>query len=288
MNSTLSRAKSRDDIPHAIVATVTYSNYFNYPLTLKELHTRLIRAQCSRTALSQTLKQQLQTNKIESSHGYYYLPGRQHIVSLRAKRAKISAPLLARAGNLANRLALIPGVLAVYLTGSLAVASASGRDDIDLMIIARSGRLWTTRLLLTLYTTLLGLRRTPHSTHNFGKLCLNLYLTPDSFSLPVSRRSLYTAYELIQAVPLYDPSGTHPHLLAANVWLKKYLPNFQLPRNKAKIESNALEHDVGLARVIEKICYQIQLAYMYRRITRELITPDSAFFHPRDPSPKVK
>lgn len=234
--------------------------------------------------MRQELKRLVGSNTISFSGGYYHLPGRSALVALRQKRALISTPLLHHARVLTARLAGISGVLAIYLTGSLAVKNPSQDSDVDLMIITRPGKLWTTRFFLTLYTTILGMRRTPGSKRNSGKLCLNLYLTPTSYQIPVSRRSLYTAYELVQAVPLYDPQNTHRELLVANSWLFSFLPNFSLP------QSTPIHRFTDIPiymKTLESLLYHLQYSYMKNKITREYITLDSAFFHPHDPGSKV-
>lgn len=279
----------------AILRTLKYSNHFNFPLTLSELHSRLTASKpCTVAQVSKVLSNLLSKRSIARSRNFYYLPGHSSVVAQRLARHKLSTIQQARASVLAGKLGQLPGVLAVYLTGSLAMANSAVDDDIDFMIIAQNGRLWTTRLLLTIYTSLLGLRRTPHSTHNNGKLCLNLYLTPQAFHLPPHKQSLYTAYELIQAIPLYDPLGTRAELLSANPWIYNHLPNLKgtVPKRNAWLQakqgSSADEGTVPkVMRFIESLCYHLQLAYMRSRLTREYITKDSAFFHPHDPAPKV-
>ncbi len=267
----------------AVRATLTYSDHFGFPLTLSELHSRLIHVKASRSQLVRALAH------FPSTRGYYHLPARSSLVSRRLRRAQLSLIPQARARALSSHLSRVPGVLAIYLTGSLAVSNSRSDSDIDLMIIAEPGRLWTTRLLLTLYTTFRGWRRrAPNVAHRAkwgypqsiaGQLCLNLYLTPDSYLLPPSRRSLYTAYELIQSVPLYDPHHTQADLLSANTWIKQYLPNYVLPTTRVDPS-----HSKGSTlSVLENLAYKLQLWYMRPKITRELITQSSAFFHPRDP-----
>lgn len=264
----------------SIVATLRYSDHFSHPLNPDELHSRLIEYHASLLTLKHSLSRLVNNRKIAKTRGYYHLPGRSSIVSRRDRHAKLAEPLIARAKILTRRLTYFPGILAIYLTGSLAVGSGDKDSDIDLMIITHSGRLWITRFLLTLYTSLLGLRRTPRSTDNSGRLCLNLYLTPESFKLPPDKQSLYSAYELIQAVPLYDPHNTRYHLLIANPWVKKYLPNFS---SEAKTQPLANGWANPILDLVENVVYRLQLAYMRPRITNEYITKDAAFFHPNNP-----
>ena len=265
----------------AILTTLTYSNHFHYPLTMDELHLRLVEQKVIRNKLESTVKALMQSKAIETKAGFYFLPNHSALVKQRLLYAKLSKPLKDLAMSYVPILRRVPSVMAIYLTGSLAMNNTDGHDDIDLLIITKPGLLWTTRLLLTIYTSLLGLRRTPKTTNIMGKLCLNLYLTPDSYLMPASRRSLYTAYELVQMTPLYDPNNTHTELLASNSWIKTYLPNYPLPKPKT--------HRVSVTRypIYEKLVYTLQYLYMKPRITREYITRDAAFFHPRNPAPEV-
>jgi predicted nucleotidyltransferase len=312
--------KGTKSIQASILQALKYSDHFGFPLTIEEICIRYVGANpCIRPQILKTIQALVKSNQIEQSGDYYYLPGQKSLVARRLKHAKLSVPQLARAKNIASKLSHVPGVLAIYLTGSLAMSNSGLGSDVDFMVIAKDGLLWTTRFLLTLYTEFLGFRRRPHDPHTSGKACLNLYLTPITYNLPPSKRSLYTAYELIQAVPLYDPEGTHSSLLAANSWIKNYLPNAikrsdLLPRTLLKRNSR-LQAEKGpagtssvialekwlqkrsvlggqhgrrvLMGTIESICYHLQLLYMRPKLTREYITKDSAFFHPNDPAPKV-
>jgi hypothetical protein len=230
----------------------------------------------------------VQNKKVERTADYYFLPGRHVLVARRQARQRASHRLLQTAKRRVATLAHVPGVRALYLTGSLAVANASVHDDIDLMVIASPHRLWLTRLLLTLVTTLRGWRRTPGATKVHAKVCLNLYLTEGSYALPPSKRSLYTAYELIQAVPIYDPSNTRAALLAANAWLYDYLPHAPSPKiTKFRTLQNTTARNFWsrLLDVAELLAYHLQYAYMRPKMTREYVTKEAAFFHPHDPTP---
>ncbi|MEI8232170.1 MAG: hypothetical protein WCG44_00320 [bacterium] len=291
-------------ISASILQTLTYSDYFGFPLTEAEIYTRLISPQVlakdrsellhkfgSLSGLQQAIKKLISQNKIGKSGQYYYLKGRSMLVTQRRSRERLSIAKLALAKSLALRLSHVPSVLAIYLTGSLAMLNSGGESDIDFMIITKSHRLWTTRILLTIYTELLGLRRRPKDQHSSGKICLNLYLTPTSYVLPPAKQSLFTAYELVQAVPLFDPHATRPALLGANSWIDKYLPNFPLPAAQRSdlvgCKSDQKPTRSDLVGIIEKICYHLQLCYMQGKLTQEYITPDSAFFHPSNPGDEV-
>lgn len=284
----------------SILQTLAYSDYFNFPLTLSEIYDRLQglpagkagAEPCKKSDLSRALTTLVRAGMVGSQRGYFFLAGQRDLVVRRLQRQKSSQQLLKVASAKVAVLARCPGVQAIYVTGSLAVANASGSDDIDLMIITTPHRLWLTRLLLTIITSLRGWRRTPHATDISGKVCLNLYLTLDALSLPAAKRSLYAAYELIQALPLYDPHDTQSELLAANSWIGQYLANQKrtlLSRRPGRRPSRDSEAGRRVLKVIldlfDDLAFSIQYAYMRSKITREYVTRDAAFFHPHDPAP---
>lgn len=270
----------------SVLHTLTYSDHFGFPLTQDEVYLRLVGARSSRPLLIKIIRQMLKKNLIQKTGDFYHLPGRKSLVTRRLQRHQFSTPQLARAKSIASQLSKFSFIKSIYLTGSLAMSNSPRDADIDFMIITKEGRLWTTRFLLTAYTSLLGLRRTPRSLDNAGKLCLNLYLSPNSYLIPPSKQNLYTAYELIQAIPLYDPEGTRSELLAANPWIKRYLPNY--PAGPGLADPGNLPARPGpIGTLIETLLYHLQLLYMCKKITREYITKDSAFFHPNDPGAKI-
>lgn len=269
-------------IADSVIQTLKYSAHFGFPLTFEELYVRLIQSSCTKPELKKILATLVSHKKIVKKGEYYHLPGHSSLIIRRTKNAQISLSVRQRAKQLADKLGKTPGILAIYLTGSLAMSNSTADSDIDLMVITKNNQLWTTRFLLTIFTSLSGLRRTPMSKKNTGKLCLNLYLTPKSFLLPPQKKSLYTAYELIQAVPLYDPQNTRGRLLSANPWIHDYLPNFPLPKYAPR-----LSRENGKTGLLEYVLYSLQLLYMKNKITREYIIKDAAFFHPNDPGKQV-
>ena len=214
---------------NSVLQTLIYSDYFDFPLTFNELKTRLIQKKLSSLLLRQKLKTLLHQKIINYHKPYYFLQGRDSLIKNRKRNKKNSLPKLKLANSYAAKLSRVPGLCAIYLTGSLALQNAKLYDDIDFMIITETGKLWLTRLILTIYCELLGIRRRLNTEGN-NKLCLNLYLSLDDLALPAIKRNLYTAYELIQAMPLYDPKDTRSQLLSSNSWLTHYLPNFTLPQ----------------------------------------------------------
>lgn len=265
----------------AIIRTLCYADIFDYPLTQTEVTRKLIAGKVvPARKIVEELHHLHDTGIICQSGPYYHFPKRGRIVGLRTRRTRESQQKSERGKAIAHQLARLPYVVAIFMTGSTAVGNAPHNDDIDLMVITAQHSLWTSRVSITLWLELHGVRRRPHDHDNNNKICMNLFLTPDSLAVPEERRNLYTAHEVIQVKPLVDPSNFHARFLKANQWVKTYLPNAF-----STADSIQDDEDVSLLEApswIETTLRRAQQGYMRHKKTREMVTPEAAYFHPRD------
>ena len=95
----------------------------------------------------------------------------------------------------------------VGVTGGLAMENAKIDDDIDLYCVTDNGTLWITRLLVTIFVSLMGVRRTPRAKNMKDTFCLNMFTTTDSMRIPKDERDLFSAHEVVQMVPLWEKAG---------------------------------------------------------------------------------
>jgi len=108
----------------------------------------------------------------------------------------------------------------VAISGSLAMNNPKKESDIDLLIISKSGRIWTCRGLVTLFCHLIGQRR--HGKLTQDRICLNHYLTNNSLKIPF--RSLYNAQTYVHLVPILEiEKGIYRKFQKANQWINQYL-----------------------------------------------------------------
>lgn len=266
-----------NELENAILRTLAYADVFHYPLTADEIFMRCISAKPhSAKSLQSTLHQLNLAGKISHSGSYYYLPSQAPSVKSRLHRQQTSRQKLDYAVQIAAKLQQLPYVQAVFLTGAVAVGNAPKNDDIDVCIITSTKSLWTARLLVNLWLDWHHLRRHPQAVPPQDSICPNLFLSTSTLTVPHYRQSLYTAHEVIQAVPISDPHGLYRRFLAANSWVTAYLPHQEIPTLLAN------NHELKAPAVIETICQKIQMWYMKYRITREIVTAEAAYFHPRD------
>jgi hypothetical protein len=100
-------------------------------------------------------------------------------------------------------------------------------SDIDLFIVTAPQRIWLTRLFCAGLAKILGWRPTAAIKKN--RICLSFYVSSDALNLvdlKLIPEDLYFNYWLAGLVPIYDRGQTYARLLAANDWLKTYLPNW--------------------------------------------------------------
>jgi predicted nucleotidyltransferase len=256
-----------------------YHDVFGYPMREREL----VKWEAGRA-----LRLLRPKPRVMFKDGYFFLKGKGALVSARLHKEYISKEkmkLLARAKHIFEQSS---GILMVGITGSLAMAAARGSSDIDLMIITKKGRLWSTRLkvLFSLLKNKIAIRRA-RVNKQADRLCLNIWMDEEDLSIE-SPRNAYTAHELAQIVPLINRETTYERLLAANKWILDYWPNAIALRNFQFSTFNKKTNLLSfVSTLIEKSAYFLQRVYMAKKWTREVVTPTRAFFHPFDWSKKM-
>ena len=142
--------------------------------------------------------------------------GREAIIETRTRRKSVSRRSWQDAKYYGRILAALPFVRMVAFTGSLAMENVNESGDIDYFIVTSCGRLWTCRAMSICIV---------HIARFVGvHLCPNYFVAENALLLP--DRSLYTAHELVQMIPL---SGIeiYNEMRRLNTWTDEYLPNAQ-------------------------------------------------------------
>lgn len=276
--------KAMGKLSLAILKTLSYADFFDFPLKTKEIWRWQIASKgSSLPAIEKNLIRLVKEGRVKQKGEYYFLPGREKIVFLRRQRETFSRQKLALAQEAAGKLKRFPFVQMIGVTGALAMDNAKKDDDIDLLIITSKGRLWLARLLILLFCPLLRVkRRKPQDKKVKNKFCFNLFL--DEAGLEIKEKNLFTAHEICQVKPLYNQDQAYEKFISINSWVSEYLPK-AIPNSKLKIyNSKALLRPWPFdfpASFLNKIAFKIQYWYMKPKITCEKISLSQAFFHPR-------
>ena|SRR5436190_8134660 len=264
-----------------LLAAILYSDIFDYPLTKEEVK----KYQIANNALK--IK-----GKVVNKNGFYYLQGRGKIIQERLQREKISEKKILLAKKIAHMLKYIPTVQCIGLSGSLAMHNAKETDDIDFFVITRARTLWITRFFILLALSLFGIRRKKFDHQTNNKVCVNMLVDENCLTLP--KQNLYTAHEVIQMKPLVIKNNMYQNFLQANKWVKEFLPNgiethpsVPSPGGDRKTQSPLHRRGKGVGSFLELFAKKIQIWYMKKYRTNEIITDTLLAFHPEDQGEKV-
>ena len=276
-------------IKASVLATLSYFDLFSYPLSEEEVFFWLP-AKAGRQEVKKALEELRKAGKISVKDGFYFFP-QKNSVEQRKKQEGEAVGKIKKAQKAARLLGLLPGILLVGLTGNLAMKAAKKEDDIDFLIITRSGWLWRSRFLAVIFLELLGWRRRPNQKEVRDKICLNLFLEEGHLALKKERHDLYTAHEILQMKPLVDKADAYQRFLQANFWAASFLPQAwgekkvksQSANWRTKVKSKEEKEVTAVSPpIVEKILAGLQLKRISTHQGREEILPGQLFFHPQD------
>ncbi|MBU0974412.1 adenylyltransferase/cytidyltransferase family protein [Patescibacteria group bacterium] len=282
------------DLDIKILLSLSYTDQFKYPLTKEEIFLRII-GQTSSYTLKQVegeLLKMVSLGKIFVRKGYFFLKGSGKHIGTRLKRKQYSQKKWLEVEEFSNVIKHISWIKGILVTGSLAVNNVIENDDIDFMIVVQENRLWITRVLVSLFTFLKGKKRSWNGRYS-NTWCLNLWLDDKSLELPKRLRNIYGAFEICQAVWVYDKGNTRSKFFELNNWAIKFLPNyFSFQREVGLTEKGSLkeDHDSLFAFFLKSLntfLFYLQYLYMKPHMTSEKVKKNFAFFHPRDTKKQI-
>lgn len=239
-----------------IIATVTYYDVLDFPLTAYEVWRNLISYEeeplAKPVGLAQViraLEEEGVAKKLSFSQGFICLPGREALVAERIRREKISAWKLRRMRKLARLMSYLPYVRMIGATGSLSFKHGTKRSDWDMFIVFRQGKIWLGRMLVTAFLQLIGKRR--HGAKIRDRACLNYFVTEDN--LEIAQKDLYSAHEYQHLIPLYGREAFSRFQLA-NRWIKNFKPSFSplLVMNRLSLPASRFQQAIQSS--LEALC----------------------------------
>lgn len=138
--------------------------------------------------------------------------------SQRVFRQKISIKKWKKLKKIAILLRIIPYLRGAMASGSLIFDNPRAESDIDLLVIARRGRIWTCRVFLSFFLEIIGQRRSAKLIKD--KICLNHYLAEPWFE--IKPQNLVTAQFYAHLVPLINYQ-VYQNFHKKNKWLANFL-----------------------------------------------------------------
>lgn len=189
--------------------TLAYFSLFSRPLTKREFSTAVY---CQEHEQTLTTTNHLLIQKPVALKSYH-------------ERTVHTDQRMRTATKAARIIRHVPFVRAIFLCNTVAMNAATAASDVDLFIVTEKGRLWFSRLMVTVVTALTGMRRSKARVAN--KVCLSFYVSSDGLDLSDIKidNDIYLAYWLHTLRPLYDPNHIQKSLYAENNWAKRVIPN---------------------------------------------------------------
>ena len=204
------------ELERAILATITYRDLFDFPVTVEEIHRYLHTVPCELDDVSAALNDsEFADRYLESDGELFALKHRGSLPALRRERSRLAKDLWPKALARGAVLGMLPFVRMVAVTGSLAADNPNQGADIDFMLVTEGGRLWSVRV----FANVLALLDKKFSS---GETCPNFLVS--NRALKLDGPSLYIAQELAQMVPICG-LDVYESLRDANPWTFDYLPN---------------------------------------------------------------
>jgi hypothetical protein len=199
----------------AIARSVLYASLFDYPLTLAQLRQTLIESvQTPSQILAAYDRSPALQAAVDHRDGFFFPRGRHDLLGERRRREARSRAFLRRHRVLLALVCALPYVRMVALSGSIAHLNLEGSGDLDLFIVTRGRKVWSTTVLIVVLAKLLGRRRS---------ICANFVIADSTLGL--QQDDLFTASQIVHLKPLIG-RDVFLRFLAANPFVRSFYPNF--------------------------------------------------------------
>lgn len=186
-----------------------------------------------------------------------------------------------KAKKIAKLLAINKNILFIGITGSVSYENPNKNDDIDLMIITKENKLWTTRLWLKLWVFM---HHIPHRKYNRkengDEFCFNLWISESELLIPKEKQNFRNGLDLINTIKLLNRKKTWEKFVWQNDWVKKKLATpylFLIKKNNYIPKNDVLE--TRKLSVWETMTFLVQILVIKSKRKNDLVNLNQAFFH---------
>lgn len=248
-----------------ILATLSYFDIFDYPLTQTEIVQFLKTDYCHEEFFDdlQNLAMESWIYKMDEFYSLredYSLVQRRREGNLRAKH------MLKTAEKIAGFLSAFPFVKGVAVSGSLSKNFADENSDIDFFIITERNKLWLARTFMHCF------KKVAILLNKEDLFCMNYYI--DEEMLQIKEKNIYTAVEIATLLPLRGIE-VFKEFFKQNDWSKNFLPNHSLrvsyvEETRNPFFKNAIEFIFrnSFGNLVDLLLMNIS-TYLWRKKTRK-------------------
>lgn len=200
-------------------------------------------------------------------------------IESRKKGKQAAANLRAECKSLVELAIACNAIKAIGITGSVAAGSAKKNDDIDFIVVTKTGTMWLVRLMVLLASIWWGKKKMAFWGVAAAKdrWCFNLWLEEDALELPAFKRTAFDAFEALQISWLYDEANIEQRFNQENFfWMKKNLAKVNsIERIYKKSETNMF------VKLINRLLFKVSSKHLHRKnqIPGKNLQLSQAFLH---------
>ncbi len=226
------------DLDRAILEIIVYFDLFSYPLTTLEISENL-----SSGAKIEEVRRALYgstwlNSRLDTQNGMWFLKGREVCVIERQKRYRASKHKIDIVRRFVGFARFIPWIQRIFACNSLGFLNARQESDIDLFIVTRRGRIWSTRFFTVMLAKLFG-RPTP--AHTKDALCLSFFAVEGANmkKAALGQDDVYFRNWLMHLLPLYERKEVKHAGMGVGNFFERILRAVQLKIMPAHLRSMA-------------------------------------------------
>lgn len=208
----------------SLLKTIAFFDLFDFPLTAEEIKEHLY--QYDRPLHIKEVKgilgELVTEGMLETIKDYYALRGRAALPETRKTRKFIAEKFWTRVKFYSKTMQRVPFVRMIAVCNNLSYDNVEESSDIDLLVVAEPGYLWTARFFLTVLLHFFGVRR--HGKHVAGRFCLSFFVTSEKLNmgeLQIQPEDPYLAYWTQTLAPIYGEAAYKEFKKANTPWLRE-------------------------------------------------------------------
>jgi predicted nucleotidyltransferase len=226
--------EQRKELQEAVLFTVIYYNVLSFPPTTFEVWKHLInfrrsvKTPCDFFDVARILDVELRKGDFVCRDSFWCLKGFEDIVRQRIRKQKIAVKKIKKAKNWIKLAAPLLFVRGIFINGTLAMKRANEQSDWDVLVVMKKNRIWSGRLIISVFLQLFFKRR--HHDKIKDRFCLNHFLTEDGLIME-EEDNAYLANELVFTLPIYGEKIFNKFIQLNEHQLFKYKPNYSRDRS---------------------------------------------------------
>lgn len=279
------------DLESAIFRTVAFFSLFDFPVTAFEIWKWLAKPATSyrlEEVMTALAASPWLASRLQTRDGFFVLQGKRETIALRHTRFLDATRKFKRLRRACYYLGFLPMVKSLNVCNTLAWMNTKPESDIDLFIITKPRRVWTTRLLAVFPFALLGMRPKGGAV---DPICFSFFTSEDNLSLRdlrLNKHDLYLAQWVRSLVPVVD-RDRHADFIEANRWVDGIFPNSFAVRPVRRRRSTIWKRHADLCKLIEPFSRSLQrsrlpseIKQLANRDSRVIVSDTMLKFHPND------